>query len=219
MEDFVTPQLNITFYNASHAYFWSEAVIYQGETTIETARKVVQHFAIPQSGLSEHDVMRIKDQMQELAKNEEEFQRLLNTLPKATLPRDHEFQSHFLLHMHEHFFANALGKSIDFLGKLSNFGDILKDILNSIGGPQVALDLRNMREHDDEYIAGNGHAQNRFITRNDELSIITDATSTCIDFENRQYILGGKINLFQTVDVYERVIRDIQKVYYYLRGF
>lgn len=226
---------SVKFFNSSRAYYWSEAVIYQGKITIEAAKENIKlfshNFENDIINYTEYAVYRTKKLMEQQLReqlksynlNDEEFQYIfddyMKSIPKATLPRDHEFKLHFLNSMQEYFFVVALGGSVDYLKKPDEFIPICKEILDSLGGWQAVKDLRNMREHDDEYVSGlssHEEARKRFCSRNEELSIKGDATGTSVDFVNKRYMLGTNINLFKVVETHERYIGDIQKIYYEL---
>lgn len=64
-----------------------------------------------------------------------------------------------------------MGKSIDFLQALGSYKYEVKEILKEINdtiGIQNIINLRNMREHDDEYIRGNGNKQSEFIHESED---------------------------------------------------
>jgi hypothetical protein len=92
----------------------------------------------------------------------------------------------------EHFFVVALGNADKWLGRLATleadkqpFHDrLLSDV------PHLR-DVRNMREHADEYFEGDGRAQDRFIFHTDELT--ADATGTIVMGD--KYLLGGRLDL------------------------
>ena len=120
----------------------------------------------------------------------------------------------YILSMEEHFFIIALGKSIDFLKKLDGFQDEVKDIINRIDevvGINNIVDLRNMREHDDEYIKGNGNKQANFFQESKDGNSIGDATSTCIRGE-KEHWLGEKVEVIEVVRLYKELLPRITDI-------
>ena len=139
--------------------------------------------------------------------------RLLST--KATQPQivssdqsSYDFRD--WIRTEEHFFIIAVGKAIDWLEELKSVDasiqlpieDFFKKLPN-------ARDMRNMREHDNEYLRGNGHKQTKF---HQEVkvkgvsgggSISADATATVIIGNN--YLLGGRLNVQETITAAEQL--------------
>ena len=100
----------------------------------------------------------------------------------------------------EHFFVIALGKSCDFLKRIDEFKEISEELGIKFGNN--IRDIRNMREHDDEYIAGKGYNMKSFIHEDKERSTISDATSTIVCHSQKRYMLGGRLNIYEVIDFY-----------------
>jgi hypothetical protein len=129
-----------------------------------------------------------------------------------------EFQStHTLrdwIRTEEHFFIIAVGKAIDWLEELKSANASVKlpidDFFNQLPN---ARDIRNMREHDNEYLRGKGHKQTKFhqevkvedvtkgVSGNGRIS--ADATATVIIGNN--YLLGGRLNVQETIKAAENL--------------
>ncbi|MPN10916.1 hypothetical protein SDC9_158213 [bioreactor metagenome] len=117
--------------------------------------------------------------------------------------------------MEEHFFVIALNKSLTYLTKIkkikefkSDVKDILDTICDEIGRENIS-NLRNMREHDDEYTNGKGNKQGDFITALDNFA--ADATSSIIIL-GEAHLLGCKIDVLKTIEIYERILPEIQQI-------
>ena len=41
---------------------------------------------------------------------------------------------------------------------------------------------------------------------------ISDATSTIIDFSKREYILGGRLNIYEVVDFYNNIFEKVKAI-------
>lgn len=116
--------------------------------------------------------------------------------------------------MEEHFFVIALGKSIDYLNYIKERSQISKELLDELYekvGKTEITELRNMREHDDEYIRGDGHKQQNFITVSKDNFFASDATSTLII--NGEILLGGKVNVGKTVNIFEKYFESFRIEY------
>ena len=121
-------------------------------------------------------------------------------------------QNRDILSMEEHFFIISLGKSIDFLQALGSYKYDVKEILKEINdniGIQKIINLRNMREHDDEYIKGNGNKQSEFIQESEDKLFVSDATSTIRIGD--KHLLGGKIEVVSVVKLYKRLLPKINE--------
>ena len=75
----------------------------------------------------------------------------------------------------------------------------------------LIIELRNMREHDDDYIRGTGHKQNNFITVSVDHLFSADATSTLI-IDDR-ILLGGKVDVGQTIKIFEKHFEEFSVEY------
>jgi hypothetical protein len=114
--------------------------------------------------------------------------------------------------MEEHFFILAVGKSIDFYKSNSDkFKKIISKIETKIGIQNIT-DIRNMREHDDEYISKQGRKQSRFIIANENISTEADATGTGIDLDKKQYWLGARVNIFTVAELYEEILTKVKRI-------
>lgn len=121
----------------------------------------------------------------------------------------------------EHFFVIALGKSIDFIKRMKSkrvkeIEDVTNNVLKFIDikiGLENISDMRNMREHDDEYIEGKGNKPESFFVTSEDGYIRADATST-INIYNKhgdKYYLGNKIIEINTVvEVYKQILPIIE---------
>lgn len=119
-----------------------------------------------------------------------------------------------ILDIEEHFFIISLGKSIDFLQALGSYKYEVKEILKEINdtiGIQNIINLRNMREHDDEYIRGNGNKQSEFIHESEDKVFEADATST-IRIDDK-HLLGGKIEVASVLRLYKRLLPKVNEIY------
>jgi hypothetical protein len=112
----------------------------------------------------------------------------------------------------EHFFIIAVGKAMDWLEELksANTSDLLHidDFFKKLPN---AREMRNMREHDNEYLRGKGHKQKNFhqevkvkvkgISGGGRIS--ADATATVII--GNDYLLGGRLNVQETIMAAEQL--------------
>ena len=88
--------------------------------------------------------------------------------------------------------------------------EILKEINDTIGIQNI-INLRNMREHDDEYIRGNGNKQSEFIHESEDKVFEADATST-IRIDDK-HLLGGKIEVASVLRLYKRLLPKVNEIY------
>ncbi|WP_026893068.1 hypothetical protein [Lacrimispora aerotolerans] len=175
------------YYFANKALEWAQAVIFQGERTIETAQ---------------NNMMIFNDMYGD------DF-----SLSLASKFRQESERNRFRIFMEEHFFIIALAKSIDFFKKFNHFDAIRNDIYNNWGKTTID-DIRNMREHDDEFIVGKGKTRpQNFLHEYQSRRYISDATSTIMDFSKREYLLGGRLNIFEVVDFYNNKFKNINAIY------
>ncbi len=174
------------YYFANKALEWAQAVIFQGERTIETAQ---------------NNTMILNDMFGDDL-----------SLSLASKFRQEFENNKFRSFMEEHFFIIALAKSIDFFKKFNNFDDIRNDIYINWGKTTID-DIRNMREHDDEFIVGKGKTRpQNFLHEDQSRRNISDATSTIIDFSKREYLLGGRLNIYEVVDFYNNKLENIKAI-------
>ena len=174
------------YYFAYKALEWAQAVVFQGERTIETAQNFTR---------ISYDMFR------------DDY-----SLPLASKFRQESEIYKFRIFMEEHFFIIALAKSIDFFKKFNDFDAIRNDIYNNWGKTTID-DIRNMREHDDEFIVGKGRTRpHNFLYEDQSRRNISDATSTIIDFSKREYLLGGRLNIYEVVDFYNNKFENIKAI-------
>ena len=126
--------------------------------------------------------------------------------------------------MEEHFFAIALNKSLTYITKLKKIKKFKRDIklildqvCDEIGRDNIK-NLRRMREHDDEYIKGNGDKQEDFIATLDDFAadatsddFAADATSSII-ISGESHLLGCKVDVIKTIKIYECIQPKIQQI-------
>lgn len=182
-KEMIAKQKEYNIYCAINANNWVKSVIYQGNR--------IKNIDI------ENEKM-----MEEIEKN-----------PDVILEKLHE--NDYILPMEEHFFAIALNKSLTYITKLKKikkFKDDIKLILdlvcNEIGRDNIT-NLRSMREHDDEYIKGNGNKQEDFIATLDDF--VADATSSII-ISGESHLLGCKVDVIKTIKIYECIQPKIQQI-------
>jgi len=118
-----------------------------------------------------------------------------------------------IISVYEHFFVIAVGKSLE-------WGEELQEVDNSNylyfceykNNILEARLIRNMREHDIDYLKGDGRRQEDF---NKELEInsgsssaLVDGTSTIICDEG--YLIGGRLNVQDTVNYAKKILEELQ---------
>lgn len=184
---------NAQWYFAFQASNWAKAVIFQGNRAIETMKRAVL----------------LTNQMYNSRDDADVEQRLSNEINENS----------YRQRMEEYFFALVLGKSVDFLRRLSEFSSIVSVIDQRIGLQNI-MDIRNMREHDDDYIGGEGYnAKERLIGKekllggvDEEGSSMVDGTATMIYVTEDKYLLGNIIDIFEVVRVFKDEIKNIEKI-------
>lgn len=117
-----------------------------------------------------------------------------------------------LLSVYEHFFVIAVGKSLDWGEALSKLDDQkYKEFCHYRDHLPDARLVRNMREHDVEYLEGKGRKQSEFIKELDingkNMSAAVDGTSTIIC--NEGYLIGGRLNVQEAV---QYALKALQKI-------
>ncbi|MEC4813630.1 MAG: hypothetical protein SAK29_10230 [Scytonema sp. PMC 1069.18] len=106
------------------------------------------------------------------------------------------------IRVEEHFFAIAIGKALAWLDELGKIEPLcqqhIDDFLKKI---PHAKDIRNMREHDVEYLQGKGRKQKNFTLDfnlyDGKASGSADASSTIVF--NNDYLIGGRLNVAETI--------------------
>ena len=93
----------------------------------------------------------------------------------------------------EHFFVIALGKALEWLEELASVDSQLKPAIDAflLCVPNVR-EIRNMREHDREYVSGKGHQQAVFHRQVDD-RVSSNATATVI--LNGRSLIGGRLDV------------------------
>lgn len=177
------------YYCAFKSIDWVKSVIYQGNRiiTLDNEQYICNKFI---------------------------FNNMESSPELATSVMDKFDNDRYILSMEEHFFIIALEKSIKFLEKLAGFQYEVKDIINRIDeivGRDNIRDLRNMREHDDEYIEGRGRNQANFFQESKDGNNIGDATSTCIRGE-KEHWLGEKVEVIEVVRLYKALLPRITDI-------
>lgn len=110
----------------------------------------------------------------------------------------------------EHFFIISVNKAIEWLEQTvkiyPQFSDCLKKFENEL--PNIK-ELRNMREHDIEYLSWNWRKQENFHKKVEDvsLSISADATSAII-FPDK-YLIGWRLNVQKTIALSIKILPDI----------
>ena len=174
------------------SFQWAQSVIYQGN-------RVFIYFDLEASKADKK-----REYFEEIEKTQN-FD-LLSLLSQPT--NDIEIEP-FIRIMEEHFFVIALGKSIDYFKKFNEYDKIIHEIDNLFSLKKIA-DLRNMREHDDEYVSGAGHAQSRFNFNNVSKNYTGDMTATyCTPSE---YYLGN-VEIRGIVNYYTNKLANIHNIY------
>jgi hypothetical protein len=103
----------------------------------------------------------------------------------------------------EHFFVIAVGKSEIWLNELADLEPGVKGTFDDyLRRLPHARDVRNMREHDEEYFKGKGRAQERFVHESDGGTV--DGSATLI--AGGKYLLGGRLDLIEAMDAARTVI-------------
>jgi len=175
------------------AYNWTQAVIYQGERVFENFNRDNSMF----------ERMRAFDEFPSGVQN-------IDTLNQSHLLFEESRQNQFIRVMDEHYFVIALGKSIDYMKIFSEFDHIVQEI-DSMFSLRKINDLRNMREHDDEYTSGNGRAQSRFEFIDIKRSCGGDMTGTICS--STEYYLGN-VEIRSIVAFYRSKLTEIEGIYY-----
>lgn len=120
----------------------------------------------------------------------------------------------YLRSMEEHFFIIAMGKSVDFLKRIEDVNNNISEVLSKIDGfigINKIEDLRNMREHDDDYIEGMGNFPIRFFQTSTDGYCKSDATSTIINCE-KEHWLGLKVEVRHVISLYEEILPKVEFV-------
>ena len=114
----------------------------------------------------------------------------------------------------EHFFIVAASKAVEWGRVLSkkNLRSCLTVSLFIDSLPDVKL-LRNMREHDIEYIEGKGRKQEKFITEFtiDEQQACSSTALASLEV-NKTYIIGGRLDVYETCRQASVALRDLPEV-------
>lgn len=137
---------------------------------------------------------------------------LLNTNPELNI----NIPEKYISYMDDHFFIIALSKTIVYFRKIKKIRELkndVKEILNKIDkeiGIENIINIRNMKEHDDEYVLGKGNKQDDFIT--DSGVFAADATSTII-IQGKAYLIGGKIDVKKTIEIYKNILPKVELIY------
>ncbi|MFM0399679.1 hypothetical protein PQR37_34420 [Paraburkholderia nemoris] len=109
----------------------------------------------------------------------------------------------------EHFFVIASMKLKDWCDVLQAlhppFAETCQIIFEVV--TEDVKDVRDMREHDDEYLQGNGRHKQRYTYSTDRFS--ADASSTVVD-EGR-YLIGGRVHVESIVAAVDRFLQELIK--------
>lgn len=89
----------------------------------------------------------------------------------------------------ENSLKNLLKISIDWLKELNNYIEEFEEIFEELSNNKSIKDLRDMFEHEIEYLQGNGHQQKRFIDKN------TLLTASETGITEMDYLIGGRLKL------------------------
>ena len=112
--------------------------------------------------------------------------------------------------MEEYFWIMATKKAIIYLSETSKYSQNLKDIVDRLCkkiDKESIIDIRNMREHDNEYVCGKGFSKEKYIKYAPNL--ISDAVSTYR--KDGKVLLGGRIDAEQVVNAFESEIENIER--------
>lgn len=140
--------------------------------------------------------------------NKESFR--MREIPPMKTKEFYEF-----LRVEEHFFVVAFNKATRWLWIAGRFDKELQKEKNKIRSEfPHAVNVRNMREHDDEYLNGRGKKQDQFIVADtisvneEEISFELDATSTIST--NDAYLLGGRLDVYKAIEVFAPLYELLQ---------
>lgn len=116
--------------------------------------------------------------------------------------------------MEEQFFLDAVGKALRWI-KVAKRQDLsLSEAVDRfLQQLPEAGEVRNMREHDDEYLEGNGNKQADFVKTTtvggQQISATVDASSTIVWDGN--YLIGGRLNVQNAIDAAHALLPCIEK--------
>jgi hypothetical protein len=110
----------------------------------------------------------------------------------------------------EHFFVIAVGKAMDWLKELKSADTSchspIDDFFSKI---PHAREIRNMREHDNEYSRGKGHKQSAFLHKITGYKANISAAATATVILNEGYLIGGRLNVQETITAAEKLQQAI----------
>jgi len=104
----------------------------------------------------------------------------------------------------EHFFLISAGKCLDWLGRAELKGLVEAPAVEGIKSYSGFIaDARNMREHDDEYLIGEGNkkARPRFVQASEVKGVSIDSDATCSGGAADEYYVGHGVHLFKIMDI------------------
>ena len=177
---------------AMQAHHWAESVIFQGE-------RVFAHYEWTRD---------MNKKIFELSIGNQKSFDIAGQLSIETR------QKRFISIMEEHFFVIALGKSIDYLKLIPEYDHLVQDI-DAMFSIESINNLRNKREHDDEYFYPDGRNVRLRPGMNFEdvsRSLVGDMTSSFIDdYENKYYL--GNVEIKSIVAYYKSKVSEIECIY------
>ena len=155
-------------------------------------------------------------QGERLLRNHEDLLALLSRLAAGSIDADGRAKFKYLNELRiveEHFFVIAVGKAMQWLALARPIDPELKTSIDRFQQEVPdSKDIRNMREHDDAYFEGRGHAQSRFVhvlgTPENPNSTATDGTSTVI--RTGEYLLGGRLCVQKAISGAQRLLPAVE---------
>lgn len=114
---------------------------------------------------------------------------------------------HDFTKVEEHFFVIAVGKAMDWLREFQDNDHRQENIQEFLDAIPHARNIRNMREHDDAYLKGEGRKQNlfhhEFELHEGKFTGSADATSTIVINDN--YMIGGRLDVVRTIKAADKL--------------
>lgn len=117
------------------------------------------------------------------------------------------------IHMLEDFFVYSVSQMLGWGKKIEDddmgqFTELINKI-QTLAADRNFTDIRNMRVHYDDYYEGAGRNQSRFVHENRMGSV--DASSTIV-LGDDQYMIGGRLNLHDTMIKCEALLTDLTEL-------
>jgi hypothetical protein len=121
------------------------------------------------------------------------------------------------LQVEEHFFLIAVAKANVWINLARESGAVSGPVIRRyLSAIEPALAVRNMREHDDRYLTGDGDKQEKFIHHSSDGAVVTDGTSSAGSVE--KWMIAGRVDVrsieyktHKVLELFEESLKTIRK--------